>query len=88
MVPEEYMGDVLGDINTRRGKVVGIFSRKDAQVIAGAVPLKEMFGYATALRSMTQGRAIYTMQFSNYQPLPKSLVDEMLEKIGYSKASV
>jgi elongation factor G len=86
VVPEEYMGDVLGDVNTRRGKVIGIFSRKDAQVIAGTVPLREMFGYATSLRSMTQGRAIYTMQFSNYQPLPQNLADELMEKSGYSRA--
>ena len=86
VVPEEYMGDVLGDVNTRRGKVIGIFSRKDAQVIAGTVPLREMFGYATSLRSMTQGRAIYTMQFSNYQPLPQGLADELMEKSGYSRA--
>lgn len=85
VVPEDYLGDVLGDLNSRRGKVVGIFARKDAQIIAGTVPLKEMFGYATSLRSMTQGRAIYTMQFSNYQILPGSLADDLLEKSGIVK---
>ena len=85
VVPEDYLGDVLGDLNSRRGKVVGIFARKDAQVIAGTVPLKEMFGYATSLRSMTQGRAIYTMQFSSYQILPGSLADDLLEKSGIVK---
>lgn len=87
VVPEEYLGDVLGDLNTRRGKVGGLLSRKDAQVVAGTVPLKEMFGYATSLRSITQGRAIYTMQFSNYQPFPKSMADELMEKVGLAKVS-
>ncbi len=87
VVPEEYMGDVLGDLNARRGRVIGIFPRKDAQVIAAVVPLKEMFGYATALRSMTQGRAIYTMQFASYEPLPKNLADELIEKVGALKVT-
>lgn len=88
VVPEEYMGDVLGDINSRRGKIIGMVPRSDAQVIAAVVPLSEMFGYATSLRSMTQGRAIYSMQFSSYQPLPKSLADELAEKINMSKVAV
>jgi elongation factor G len=87
ITPEEYLGDVLGDLNARRGKVIGIFPRKDAQVIAAVVPLREMFGYATALRSMTQGRAIYTMQFSHYQELPKDLANEMIEKVGLVKVT-
>jgi elongation factor G len=87
VVPEEYLGDVLGDLNTRRGKIGGIYARKDAQVVAGTVPLKEMFGYATSLRSMTQGRAIYTMQFTNYQSLPKALATELMEKVGLTKIS-
>ena len=87
VVPEEYLGDVLGDLNARRGRVVGIFQRKDAQVVAAVVPLREMFGYATALRSMTQGRAIYTMQFASYEPLPKNLADELIEKVGMAKVS-
>lgn len=78
--PEEYLGDVMGDINTRRGKVEGFNARKDAQVIRSHVPLAEMFGYATSLRSRTQGRAIYTMQFSHYAEVPQSIADEIAEK--------
>ena len=81
VVPEEYMGEVMGDLNSRRGKVIGIVPRKDAQVIAAMVPLSEMFGYATQLRSITQGRAIYTMQFSHYQEAPQSIVNEIIKKI-------
>jgi elongation factor G len=81
VVPEEYMGDVIGDLNSRRGKISGILPRKDAQVIEAFVPLAEMFGYATSLRSVTQGRAVYTMQFDHYQQLPQSLADEIVEKI-------
>ena len=69
--PEEYLGDVMGDLNSRRGRIEGFSARKDAQVIKAKVPLAEMFGYATVLRSMTQGRAIYTMQFSHYADVPK-----------------
>jgi elongation factor G len=78
--PEEYLGDVMGDLNSRRGKIEGFSSRKDAQVIRATVPLAEMFGYATTIRSMTQGRAIYTMQFSHYSELPKNVADEIIEK--------
>lgn len=84
--PEEYLGDVMGDLNGRRGKIEGFSSRKDAQVIRGMVPLAEMFGYATTLRSMTQGRAIYTMQFSHYSEVPKSIADEISEKTGSKKS--
>ncbi len=83
--PEEYMGDVMGDLNSRRGKIEGFNARKDAQVIRGFAPLAEMFGYATTLRSMTQGRAIYTMQFAHYAEAPKSVVDELSENIKSSK---
>ncbi|MCB0295919.1 MAG: elongation factor G, partial [Calditrichaeota bacterium] len=79
--PEEYMGDVIGDLNSRRGKISGILPRKDAQVVEAFVPLAEMFGYATSLRSLTQGRAVYTMQFDHYQPLPQSLADQVIEKL-------
>jgi elongation factor G len=79
-VPEEYLGDVIGNLNSRRGKVSGIIPRKDAQVVAAVVPLGEMFGYATQLRSISQGRAIYTMQFSHYEPVPKNIADEIIEK--------
>ncbi len=80
VTPEEYLGDVMGDLNSRRGKIEGFSARKDAQVIKATVPLAEMFGYATVLRSMTQGRAIYTMQFSHYTEVPKSIADEIAEK--------
>ncbi|HDL00849.1 MAG TPA: elongation factor G, partial [candidate division Zixibacteria bacterium] len=78
--PEEYMGDVMGDLNSRRGKISGFTARKDAQIIKATVPLSEMFGYATTIRSMTQGRAIYTMQFAHYAQVPKSVADEIAEK--------
>jgi elongation factor G len=80
VVPEEYIGDVIGDLNGRRGRVAGITPRKDAQVISATVPLAEMFGYATSLRSMTQGRAIYTMQFDHYEEVPKSVSEKIIEK--------
>jgi elongation factor G len=80
VVPEEYLGDVIGDINSRRGKISGIIPRKDAQVVVALVPLSDMFGYATQLRSLTQGRAIYTMQFSHYDRVPESIAKEVIEK--------
>ncbi len=80
VVPEEYLGDVIGDLNSRRGKISGILPRKDAQVVSGMVPLSEMFGYATQLRSITQGRAIYTMQFSHYEKVPEQVAKELIEK--------
>jgi elongation factor G len=82
VTPEEYLGDVMGDLNSRRGKIEGFSARKDAQVIKATVPLSEMFGYATVLRSMTQGRAIYTMQFLHYAEVPKSIAEEISEKSG------
>jgi elongation factor G len=81
VTPEEYMGDVIGDLNSRRGKIEGMNPRKDAQVIRAKVPLAEMFGYSTILRSMTQGRAIYTMEISHYDEAPKSVADQIVEKI-------
>lgn len=86
VTPEEYLGDVMGDLNSRRGKIEGFSARKDAQVIKAHVPLAEMFGYATILRSMTQGRAIYSMQFDNYQEVPKSIAEEIAEKSLGKKA--
>jgi len=80
VVPEEFMGEVIGDINARRGKVLGMDSRPAAQVIEARVPLAEMFGYATDLRSMTQGRATYTMQFSHYEPVPATISEEISAK--------
>lgn len=80
VVPEEYMGDVIGDINARRGKIEGLEARAGAQVIRGFVPLAEMFGYATVLRSKTQGRGTYTMQFSHYEEVPRSVGEEIIAK--------
>jgi len=77
-VPEQYMGDVIGDINSRRGKVKAIDQRGNVKVIAAMVPLAEMFGYATDLRSITQGRGNYTMQFSHYEELPKSIYEKVI----------
>jgi elongation factor G len=80
VVPQEYMGDVMADLNSRRGKVGGMYQRADAQVIAARVPLAKMFGYATDLRSLTQGRAVYTMQFSRYEDLPRNVAEEMVNR--------
>jgi elongation factor G len=82
VVPEDYLGEVMGDLNARRGRIRGIIPRKDAQVVAASVPLAEMFGYATALRSLTQGRAIYTMQFSRYEPVPESLLESLTKLVA------
>jgi len=87
VTPEEYLGDVMGDLNSRRGKIEGFSARKDAQVIKATVPLSEMFGYATILRSMTQGRAIFTMQFLKYSEVPRSVADEISEKSLGKKAA-
>ncbi|NLZ39020.1 MAG: elongation factor G [Firmicutes bacterium] len=78
-VPEEYMGDVMGDINSRRGRIEGMEPRMGVQVIKAVVPLAEMFGYATDLRSRTQGRGTYSMEFSHYEEVPKNLADEIIK---------
>jgi elongation factor G len=80
VVPEEFMGDVIGDISSRRGKVLGMDTRPAAQAIDARVPLAQMFGYATDLRSMTQGRATYTMQFSHYEPVPATVAEGIIAK--------
>jgi elongation factor G len=80
VVPEQYMGDVLGDLSARRGKIGGMIQRGEAQVIASTVPLGEMFGYSTKLRSMSQGRAVYSMEFSHYDEVPKSKAEEIVSK--------
>jgi len=80
VAPEEFMGDVIGDLSSRRGRVQGTEARAGAQVIAAHVPLKEMFGYSTDLRSATQGRATYTMQFAHYDPVPQAITDELTKK--------
>jgi elongation factor G len=79
--PEAYMGDVLGDLSARRGKIGGMTQRGEAQVIASSVPLSEMFGYSTKLRSMTQGRAVYSMEFAHYEEVPKSKAEEIINKV-------
>jgi elongation factor G len=81
VVPEEYMGDVIGDLNSRRGKIMGMESRAGAQVINSHVPLANMFGYATDVRSATQGRATYTMVFDHYEQVPKAIADEVIAKV-------
>jgi elongation factor G len=81
VVPEEYVGDVIGDLNMRRGKVGGSLLRADGHVVKAMVPLSEMFGYATGLRSATQGRALFTMEFARYDEVPKSLADKMSARI-------
>jgi elongation factor G len=78
--PESYMGDVLGDLSSRRGKIGGMTQRGEAQVIDATVPLSEMFGYSTRLRSMSQGRAVYSMEFSHYEEVPKSKAEEIINK--------
>ncbi len=80
VVPEDYLGSVMGDITSRRGNVKGMNPRNGVQVLNADVPLSEMFGYATELRSMTQGRAVFTMQFSHYAQAPKYIVEQMVEK--------
>jgi elongation factor G len=80
VVPEEYMGDIIGDLSSRRGRIGGMFTRSDARVIAASVPLAEMFGYATRMRSISQGRAVYSMQFSRYETLPQSVAEEIVAK--------
>ena len=80
VTPEQYMGDVLGDLSARRGKIGGMMQRGEAQVIASTVPLSEMFGYSTKLRSMTQGRAVYSMEFSHYEEVPKAKMEEIVSK--------
>ncbi len=79
-VPEEYMGDVMGDVNSRRGRIEGMEPRSGVQVIRAKIPLSEMFGYATDLRSRTQGRGTYSMEFSHYEEVPKNLAAEIIEK--------
>ena len=81
VTPSDYMGDVIGDLSSRRGKIQGMDQRGEAQVIAAIVPLSEMFGYSTNLRSMSQGRAVYSMQFTHYEEVPKSKADEIVAKV-------
>ena len=80
VIPEEYMGDIMGDITSRRGRVEGMEARGNAQVVRAMVPLAEMFGYATALRSNTQGRGTFTMHMDHYEEVPKSVAEEIIKK--------
>ena len=82
VVPEEYMGAVVGDLNSRRGRIVSMEARAGAQVIRANVPLGQMFGYATDVRSMTQGRATYTMQFARYEEVPRAIAEEIVAKVA------
>jgi elongation factor G len=81
VTPSDYMGDVIGDLSSRRGKIQGMDQRGEAQVINAMVPLSEMFGYSTNLRSMSQGRAVYSMQFAQYEEVPKSRAEEIVAKV-------
>jgi len=82
VVPDEYMGDVMGDLSSRRGRIEGMEARGNAQVVRCNVPLKEMFGYATVLRSLTQGRATYTMIFDHYEEVPTNIAEEIIKSKG------
>jgi elongation factor G len=81
VVPEEYMGDVIGDLNSRRGRIEGMELRGTTQIIKATAPLSEMFGYATSLRSRTQGRGSFTMHFGKYEEVPGALAEEIVSKV-------
>jgi elongation factor G len=81
VTPEDYMGDVIGDLNSKRGQIDGMEQRGTAHVVNGKVPLAEMFGYVGDLRSRTQGRATYTMQFDSYQQVPESIAEEIRARV-------
>ena len=83
--PEEYMGDVIGDVTSRRGRVQHMEARGNAQVVSCKVPLAEMFGYSTTLRSLTQGKAEFTMEFASFKPVPKSVSEELIKKFQEEK---
>jgi elongation factor G len=82
VTPEDYLGDVIGDLNSRRGQIQGTDTRGNAQAIEAMVPLANMFGYVNQLRSFTQGRAQYTMQFSHYEEVPQNVADEVKAKLA------
>jgi len=81
VVPDQYMGDVLGDLTARRGRIGGMSQKGDVTIIEAEVPLVEMFGYATDLRSKSQGRASYTMEFARYEQVPTEISDRILDRI-------
>ena len=80
VTPDEYMGDVIGDLNSRRGQIQGTETRGNAQVVTAFVPLANMFGYINTLRSFSQGRAQFTMQYDHYDPVPQHVADEVIKK--------
>ena len=84
-VPDAYMGDIIGDLNSRRGKIMNMEPQAGLQVINAQVPLAEMFGYATQLRSLSQGRATYTMEFGHYEPVPNSIATAIIAKVSGGK---
>ncbi|HZY07987.1 MAG TPA: elongation factor G, partial [Ilumatobacteraceae bacterium] len=81
VTPEDYMGDVMGDLSSRRGRIEGMEARGNTQVIKAQVPLSEMFGYSTDLRSRTQGRATYTMQFAQYMEVPPNIASDIVKRV-------
>ena len=85
VVPEDYMGDVIGNLNSRRGRIENMEDRAGSKVVTAKVPLAEMFAYSTTLRGMTQGRGNYTMQFSHYEEAPKNVAEEIVAKVKGSK---
>jgi len=82
LTPEEYLGDIIGDLNSRRGQILGIDQRGKAHVIDAKVPLSTMFGYVNTLRSISQGRAQYSMQFERYEQAPHAIADELRTKVA------
>ena len=84
-VPDNYMGDVIGDLNARRGKIMQMEPQGGIQLINVEVPLADMFGYATQLRSLSQGRGTYTMEFSHYEPVPTNIANEIIAKASGGK---
>jgi len=83
VTPDDYVGGVMGDLNARRGRVTSIDAQAGAQTIKADVPLREMFGYSTELRSASQGRATYTMEFASYAPVPSTLMEQIVSRAGY-----
>ena len=81
IVPDEYMGEVIGDVNARRGRIENLRSKSGVQIIMSKIPLAEMFGYSTSLRSMTQGRGTFTMEFKEYNEVPNTISEQILARI-------
>ncbi|RPJ46968.1 MAG: elongation factor G, partial [Candidatus Latescibacterota bacterium] len=81
VVPEDFLGAVIGDLNSRRGQISGSAQRADAKIITAVVPLVEMFGYSTAIRSLTQGRAMYSMQFLRYEEIPSRIAEALINRM-------